>query len=439
MQGMPSGAVDAFTSSLLHVRDHPALLSRRAESYNQLGRLDEALADANTAITVTKASDPMLLKQRAQLLYCLKRPTEAVVDFEAATAKAVALCGVQEQADVLFHQGVVRANLDDHAGALICWRDALELLNRLQTLEPLLSLISKKVASDADDKPPTLAAAEADAARRKAAAAPKPRGSIASTASGSGLHIHAHHHHHRHHGDGSMVPVLPLSDEDIAAQLLLPDGPQRVADRIFAESLAAATAITKSIEESPVASPLTGTIAQRATRTDFQHHVHRLVLGMTKAAANPPAVILRFRLVYESACSLQMLGHHEDAVTHFTLALAFAPHFAHAFFRRGFSNKALKRYFAAADDFETARELAPADARYRLNYHALHEVSTIAMDAAGSVSAVDIPGLGLEGLHTLKAVQSAADTVKAIVKHMQQLIAEQAEADIAERDKLLGF
>jgi hypothetical protein len=50
-----------------------------------------------------------------------------------------------------------------------------------------------------------------------------------------------------------------------------------------------------------------------------------------------------------------MIDNHELAVTDFNLVIKKNPKNAHAYFRRAFSQKALKNYTAAADDFETAK------------------------------------------------------------------------------------
>jgi len=59
------------------------------------------------------------------------------------------------------------------------------------------------------------------------------------------------------------------------------------------------------------------------------------------------------------------------------------PKNAHAHFRRAFSQKALKKYAEAADDFEKAKDLAPLDPKMVVNYKKLKGVSCIVLCEPG--------------------------------------------------------
>ena len=50
-----------------------------------------------------------------------------------------------------------------------------------------------------------------------------------------------------------------------------------------------------------------------------------------------------------------MIEDHENAVNDFDVLIKKNPKNAHAYFRRAFSQKALKNYGEAADDFEQAK------------------------------------------------------------------------------------
>ena len=63
-----------------------------------------------------------------------------------------------------------------------------------------------------------------------------------------------------------------------------------------------------------------------------------------------------------------MIEYHNNAVEDFTVVIKKNPKNAHAYFRRGFSNKALKKYAEAAEDFEKAKELDPLNPRLVINY-----------------------------------------------------------------------
>jgi tetratricopeptide (TPR) repeat protein len=110
----------------------------------------------------------------------------------------------------------------------------------------------------------------------------------------------------------------------------------------------------------------------------------------------------RLQRVHERAKALQMLGKHPDAVREFTRVIELNPHngktrgckscccfvppydrAAHAYFRRGFSFKALKNYKAAAEDLETARALDPENPALAVNYRGIHAVETVILCAAG--------------------------------------------------------
>jgi len=58
------------------------------------------------------------------------------------------------------------------------------------------------------------------------------------------------------------------------------------------------------------------------------------------------------RYIHERAKAYQMIEDHEKAVGDFNVVIKKNPRNAHAFFRRAFSQKALKNYSEAADDFE---------------------------------------------------------------------------------------
>ena len=59
------------------------------------------------------------------------------------------------------------------------------------------------------------------------------------------------------------------------------------------------------------------------------------------------------------------------------------PKNAHAYFRRAFSQKALKNYTEAADDFEMAKQLDPLNPKMVVNYKKLKGVSCIVLCKPG--------------------------------------------------------
>jgi tetratricopeptide (TPR) repeat protein len=103
----------------------------------------------------------------------------------------------------------------------------------------------------------------------------------------------------------------------------------------------------------------------------------------------PPPRSLQLLYVHERAKSRQMIQWHEDAVQDFGTVIALNGGNAHAYFRRAFSQKALGKYEAAAEDFETARMLQPTNPHLVVSYSTLHEVETIILCAAGEEPAFD--------------------------------------------------
>jgi len=77
------------------------------------------------------------------------------------------------------------------------------------------------------------------------------------------------------------------------------------------------------------------------------------------------------RFFHERAKAYQMIDEHEKAVTDFDTVIRKNPKNAHAYFRRAFSLKALKRYPESVEDFEKARKLDPMNPALVVNYKKL--------------------------------------------------------------------
>ena len=58
------------------------------------------------------------------------------------------------------------------------------------------------------------------------------------------------------------------------------------------------------------------------------------------------------KYIHERAKAYQMIEDHEGAITDFNLVIKKNPKNAHAHFRRAFSQKHVKNYPGAAEDFE---------------------------------------------------------------------------------------
>jgi len=89
------------------------------------------------------------------------------------------------------------------------------------------------------------------------------------------------------------------------------------------------------------------------------------------------------RYIHERAKAYQMIEYHKEAVEDFSAVIKRNPKNAHAYFRRAFSQKALKNYPLAADDFEMAKELDPLNAKLVVNYKKLKGVTCIVLCKPG--------------------------------------------------------
>ena len=78
-----------------------------------------------------------------------------------------------------------------------------------------------------------------------------------------------------------------------------------------------------------------------------------------------------------------MIEYHDKAVEDFNIVIKKNPKNAHAFFRRAFSLKALKRYPEAAEDFEKAKSLDPMNPKLVVNYKQLKNVTCIILCEPG--------------------------------------------------------
>lgn len=78
--------------------------------------------------------------------------------------------------------------------------------------------------------------------------------------------------------------------------------------------------------------------------------------------------------LHERAKCLQELGLHELATDDFTSVLRFQPTNDRAFFRRGFSLRALGMIDEAALDFEKAKKLRPDVSQYHLDYENMSQI-----------------------------------------------------------------
>lgn len=84
-----------------------------------------------------------------------------------------------------------------------------------------------------------------------------------------------------------------------------------------------------------------------------------------------------------------MIERHEDAVEDFNQVLKRNLKNAHAYFRRAFSLKALKRFPEAADDFESAKKFDQLNPKLVVNYKKLKGISCIVLCEPGEEKLFD--------------------------------------------------
>jgi len=104
------------------------------------------------------------------------------------------------------------------------------------------------------------------------------------------------------------------------------------------------------------------------------------VVALSEAIALSPDMT---PYIHERAKSLQVIGRSHEAILDFTRVLRMHSKNAHAYFRRGFAYKALGKFDEAAQDFETAKAIAPDNPLLVVNYFQLHSTDVIELCKAG--------------------------------------------------------
>lgn len=126
-------------------RLHGRSLFRRGAVLHILGHHREALTDLNRAIAVLRAVDDSIwqaraLTERAFTHLALGGVHRAAADLQRAEALFVASGQELESVDATAHRGLLALRLGDLPAALTCFDDASERFEKLDTMEPGLSL-----------------------------------------------------------------------------------------------------------------------------------------------------------------------------------------------------------------------------------------------------------------------------------------------------------
>ena len=74
---------------------------------------------------------------------------------------------------------------------------------------------------------------------------------------------------------------------------------------------------------------------------------------------------------------------YEDALSDFSAVIVHDPGNAHAYFRRAFCLKSLRRFDESAYDFEKAKELDPGNPDLVVNYRNIHDTEVVLLCDAG--------------------------------------------------------
>ena len=82
---------------------------------------------------------------------------------------------------------------------------------------------------------------------------------------------------------------------------------------------------------------------------------------------------------HELAKSQQLVGRYSDAIVNFSKVIDSDPGNARAYFRRAFAHKSLQHYDRAAEDFQRASEIEPANPDLIVNYSKLHETDVVVL------------------------------------------------------------
>ena len=87
--------------------------------------------------------------------------------------------------------------------------------------------------------------------------------------------------------------------------------------------------------------------------------------------------------MHERAKAYLLTGEFELALKDYTQVIKYQPNNSHAYFGRAFTHKALKDFYHAAEDFDKARELEPANPKLIVNYKQVYEIRFIKIAEPG--------------------------------------------------------
>ncbi|RYY36147.1 hypothetical protein EON62_01990 [archaeon] len=215
---------------------------------------------------------------------------------------------------------------------------------------------------------------------------------------------------HRSHRGGAneevkSVGVHDLFDSFESIEEVTPEIVRRIMDipngaKLLFHALYKSTHAYKSRESEALSSTRTGVPLQlapasqlTAIRAELLKSLVAEASRLNRCAPTSRLLGLRASAYLERGKSLQMLDRHREATVDLTVAMAHMPNSGFPVFRRAFAFRALRRFEAAADDFELARSLEPRDDRFNVNYVGLDDVNVVILCASGEEPATPLAGV----------------------------------------------
>jgi len=346
VDGQYSRALEVFSGDIPHDQ---ALYERRGLVFRDMGKYDLALSDFTSAIDLEE--NGRYYYHRGVVYLRMLQETEAIADFNVALQLGGRGPSFQNCC-VYNDRGLAYRALGNLSRAIA------DLTFALQEQEALLlsTEVDKTVVNELDFALPTnLVTTEYFANRAQCFVE-------------QGLYARA---------EQDLSKALQVDPKD--PQLLYKRGIARYAQDFFQQAI---DDLTASLEQG----------AYPQNLHDIYYHLGVSFANLGKHLFAVPAfdeAIKRVKMedyphyVHERAKSEQVIGEHEKALRDFSKVLEAQPNNARAYFRRGFSFKALRFYEEAAEDFEAAKECEPQDTRFVVNYRKLHNVQAINLGPSG--------------------------------------------------------
>jgi tetratricopeptide (TPR) repeat protein len=210
--------------------------------------------------------------------------------------------------------------------------------------------------------------------------------------------------------EAEVNPQMVESMEDLKLETLISpaDEARAIVESIFGKPIEVVKAMEAARKDTLAKQKTMMRISSRTMST-----ICSIAAEMNASAPGVEFVHLRFRVLYERAKAMQLVGKTREAIDDLTCCLAQKPSAAEIIFRRGFAFKELKQFDLAGHDFETAKELSE-DMVYRVNYSSLGDINTIVLSPANSEPVGKLVGIPLNTATV--EVQQPGDVMRSLVR-----------------------